>query len=437
MNKPKVLMLGWEYPPMVNGGLGIACYGLSQALASKTDLSFIVPKSAASPKNIHLIGLNEKQHAKHEVENESISYNKLIKTYQVDVALDPYQQLPKKQQQTKGIFSKKKKSPAPKAKPLESATTSDGSFSFDIKELYGNDLLKNTTLYTELVVAETKDMDFDVIHCHDWMTIPAGIELKKRTGKPLVVQIHSLEYDRSGPESNGLIFQIEKWGMEEADYVVPVSNYTGRIAFSRYGVNPKKLFTIRNGMENILPYKKEKPFKESLVVFVGRMTQQKAPLQFIEIAQRVLKKRPNTRFVMAGTGNLLPETVESGAHYKTGDKIHFTGQLNREQLFDLMAMADVYCMPSMSEPFGITALEAVQFKVPCVISAQSGMYELLKGALFADHWNTGAFAEHIISLLSNQKLRTKCVTQASKDIEESTWEHAADRALALYDKILH
>ncbi len=430
-------MLGWEYPPLVNGGLGIACYGLSQALADKTDLSFIVPKSAAAPKNIHLIGLNEKQHAAHHPENESISYSKLIKTYQVDVELDPYQQLPKKEIKKEGIFNKKKKSPAPQKKTNDSTSATNAPFSFDIKELYGNDLLKNTTLYTELVVEETKDMDFDVIHCHDWMTIPAGIELKKRTGKPLVVQIHSLEYDRSGPESNGLIFQIEKWGMEEADYVVPVSNYTGRIAFSRYGVNPKKLFTIRNGMEDIHPYKKEKPFKDPLVVFVGRMTQQKAPLQFIEIAQRVLKKKPNTRFVMAGTGNLLPDTVESGAHHKTGDRIHFTGQLNRQQLFDLMAMADVYCMPSMSEPFGLTALEAVQFKVPCVISAQSGMYELLKGALFADHWNTGAFAEHIIALLSNQKLRTKCVSQATKDIESSTWENAADRALALYDKILH
>ncbi|MDF2456867.1 MAG: a-glycosyltransferase-related protein glycosyltransferase family 4 protein [Cytophagaceae bacterium] len=436
-------MLGWEYPPLVNGGLGIACYGLSQALAEKTDLSFIVPKSAASPKNMQLIGLNEKQHVAHEVENESVAYNKLIKMHQVDVELDPYQQLPlakkEKVQETKsqGIFTKKKKSKAPYRPVPTPPPTSSPYTTFDIQDLYGNDLLKNTTLYTELVIAETKDMDFDVIHCHDWMTIPAGIELKKRTGKPLVVQIHSLEYDRSGPESNGLIFQIEKWGMEEADYVVPVSNYTGRIAFSRYGVNPKKLFTIRNGMESILPYKKEKPFKEPLVVFVGRMTQQKAPLQFIEIAQRVLKKKPNTRFVMAGTGNLLPETVESGAHQKLGDRIHFTGQLNRQQLFDLMAMADVYCMPSMSEPFGLTALEAVQFKVPCVISAQSGMYELLKGALFADHWNTGAFAEHIISLLSNHKLRTKCVSQASKDIESSTWENAADRALALYDKILN
>ncbi|MDB5272905.1 MAG: a-glycosyltransferase-related protein glycosyltransferase family 4 protein [Chitinophagaceae bacterium] len=431
-------MLGWEYPPMVNGGLGIACYGLSQALASKTELSFIVPKSAAAPKNIHLIGLNEKQHTHHEAANESVAYSKLIKNYPLDVALDPYQQLTPEEQQTKKIVVKKKKS----VSKTKSATTSssqktDTSFSFDIKELYGNDLLKNTTLYTELAIAEARDLDFDVIHCHDWMTIPAGIELKKRTGKPLIVQIHSLEYDRSGPESNGLIFQIEKWGMEEADYVVPVSNYTGRIAFSRYGVNPKKLFTIRNGREDIHPYKKEKPFKEPLVVFVGRMTQQKAPLQFIEIAQRVLKKKPNTRFVMAGTGNLLPDTVESGAHYKTGDRIHFTGQLNRGQLFDLMAMADVYCMPSMSEPFGLTALEAVQFKVPCVISAQSGMYELLKGALFADHWNTGAFAEHIVALLSNQKLRAKCVTQATKDIEESTWEHAADRAMTLYDKILH
>jgi len=424
-------MLGWEYPPMVNGGLGVACYGLSQALASKTELSFIVPKSAASPKNIHLIGLNEKEHASHPKANEPTAYNELIKTFQVNVTLDPYQQLTKQEQQTK-IFSGKKNT-----KTTVPAQKKSDPFSFDIKELYGNDLLKNTTLYTELVISEAKDLDFDVIHCHDWMTIPAGIELKKRTGKPLVVQIHSLEYDRSGPDSNGLIFQIEKWGMEEADYVVPVSNYTGRIAFSRYGVNPKKLFTIRNGMEEIHPYKKEKPFKEPLVVFVGRMTQQKAPLQFIEIAQRVLKKKPNTRFVMAGTGNLLPNTIESGAHHKNGDRIHFTGQLNRGQLFDLMAMADVYCMPSMSEPFGLTALEAVQFKVPCVISAQSGMYELLKGALFADHWNTGAFAEHIVSLLSNQKLRTRCVIQASKDIEESTWEHAADRAMALYDKILH
>jgi glycogen synthase len=436
MNKPKVLMLGWEYPPLVNGGLGIACYGLSQALADKTELSFIVPKAITSPKNMQLIGLSDKQHASHEAANEPIAYHQLIKTYPIDVALDPYQQLPKKEQKTKGIFSKKKKSKAP-LPATPKVLPSNTPFSFDIQELYGNDLLKNTSLYTELVIAQTKDMDFDVIHCHDWMTIPAGIELKKRTGKPLVVQIHSLEYDRSGPDSNGLIFQIEKWGMEEADYVVPVSNYTGRIAFSRYGVDPKKLFTIRNGMEAIHSYKKEKPFKEPLVVFAGRMTQQKAPLQFLEIAQRVLKKKPHTRFVMAGTGNLLPETVESGAHYKTGDKIHFTGQLNRQQLFDLMAMADVYCMPSMSEPFGLTALEAVQFKVPCVISAQSGMYELLKGALFADHWNTGAFAEHIISLLSNQKLRSKCVSQATKDIESATWEHAAERAMVLYGKILH
>jgi glycogen synthase len=268
------------------------------------------------------------------------------------------------------------------------------------------------------------------------MTIPAGIEIKKRTRKPLIYHVHSLEYDRSGPESTGFIFQLEQWGMQEADVVVPVSNYTGRIAFSKYGIPPAKLFTIHNGTEPIKAYKKEKPFKDELVVFVGRMTQQKAPLQFIDIAKKVLEKKPNTRFVMAGTGDLLTSSIETIAQLKMGDRIHFTGHIDRAQLFDLLAMADVYCMPSVSEPFGLTALEATQFKVPCVVSAQSGMYEILRGALYADHWQTHRFAEHIISLLDSKELQTKCVKQANKDIKACTWENAAARTLALYHKLI-
>ncbi len=419
-------MLGWEYPPLVNGGLGIACQGLSKALSSLTQLSLIVPKASTTPQGFQLIGLNEKKYFETLIKEVPVAYTEFIKTYPLETDLNPYLGIVSPPPTVQKITQHKN---IKQELVLEKAP-------FDLKELYGNDLLKNTTQFTQLAAEESKHLDFDVIHCHDWMTIPAGIEIKRRTGKPLIYHVHSLEYDRSGPESTGLIFQLEKWGMQEADVVVPVSNYTGRIAFSKYGIDPKKLYTIHNGTEPIKAYKKEKPFKDALVVFVGRMTQQKAPLQFIEIAQKVLEKRPHTRFVMAGTGNLLSNSIETIAKLKMGDRIHFTGHINRSQLFDLLAMADVYCMPSVSEPFGLTALEATQFKVPCVVSAQSGMYEILRGALYADHWQTHRFAEHIVSLLENKELQHKCVRQATKDIKECTWENAATRTLALYRKLI-
>lgn len=426
MKKPKVLMLGWEYPPLVNGGLGIACQGLSKALSSLVDLSMIVPKASTTPQGFQLIGLNEKKYFNTLTQEIPVAYTEFIKTYPLAAELNPYLQIDTASPVIQKVthHRKLKKTVQVETKP------------FDIAELYGNDLLKNTTLFTQYAAEESKHLDFDVIHCHDWMTIPAGIEIKRRTGKPLIYHVHSLEHDRCGSDSTGLIFQIEKWGMEQADKVVPVSNYTGRIAFSKYGIDPKKLYTVHNGTEPIKAYKKEKPFKDNLVVFVGRMTEQKAPQQFIEIAQRVLETNPNTRFVMAGTGNLLASSIESIARLKKGNRIHFTGHINRGQLFDLLAMADVYCMPSVSEPFGLTALEATQFKVPCVVSAQSGMYEVLKGALYADHWQTKRFAEHIVSLLDSKELRNKCLRQAAKDIQQCTWENAAKRTVALYEKLI-
>ncbi len=418
-------MLGWEYPPMINGGLGIACQGLSKALAVLTDLSLIVPKASSVPEGFQLIGLNQKKYFETLIKEIPVAYTEFIKTFPLETELNPYLGLAPEPIVTKKVSHRKIKQTVVKEKTP-----------FDLTELYGSDLLKNTTQFTKLAAEEAKHLDFDVIHCHDWMTIPAGIEIKRQTGKPLIYHVHSLEYDRSGPESTGLIFQLEKWGMQEADVVVPVSNYTGRIAFSKYGINPKKLFTIHNGSSPIRAYRKEKPFKDNLVVFVGRMTHQKAPHQFIEIAKRVLDKNPNTRFVMAGTGNLLSSSIETIAKLKIGNRIHFTGHINRGQLFDLLAMADVYCMPSVSEPFGLTALEATQFKVPCVVSAQSGMYELLRGALFADHWQSQRFSEHIVSLLDNKELRDKCVKQATKDIQHCTWENAAKRTVSLYHKLI-
>jgi glycogen(starch) synthase len=427
MSKPKILMLGWEFPPIINGGLGVACKGLSEALALRTDLTFIVPNTNLENTPYQLIGLQNKKI----IYNTTTSYKEeehWFNTIAVDVNLNPYF-VPNRT----NILKKE-------IKPIiETVTTSseidERDTSFD--DIYGGDIFKKINRYTALVVQEAEHIDFDVIHCHDWMTVLAGIELKKRTGKKLIYHVHSLSYDRkAGNADADQVFKLEQYGMYMADVVVPVSNYTGQIANKVYGIPFQKFYAVYNGVEKIDVYKKKKTFKDDLVVFVGRITEQKAPLDFIDIAHKVLAKRPNTRFVIAGTGNQLAEAIEKTAKQKNGDRIHFTGHLDRKELFDLFAMADVYCMPSISEPFGISALEAAQFGLPCVLSAQSGVYEIMRGALYADHGQVAKFAEHITNILSNEELRSKCIAQSKKDASNYTWEFAAKRMVALYHKLM-
>ena len=223
--------------------------------------------------------------------------------------------------------------------------------------------------------------------------------------------------------------------MEQADCVIPVSHYTGKIIASHYGIDPAKIRPVHNGADPVDAFETKKKFPEKLVLFLGRLTSQKGPEFFLETASRVIAKNPDVRFVVAGTGEKLRPLIESGAFRGLGAHFHFTGFLDKEKVNDLLSMTDVYCMPSVSEPFGLSALEAAQFGIPAVISKQSGVAEVLKGALKADYWDVELMAEHINNLLTDPELRERVIEQAKLDIAASTWDAAATKVIHLYEEL--
>lgn len=263
------------------------------------------------------------------------------------------------------------------------------------------------------------------------------MEVKKATGKPLVVHLHASQFDRAGADARGWIYDIEKFGMEQADAVIPVSKYTGTIASGHYAIDPHKIFPIHNGADPVKVFKGKKKFPEKLVLFLGRLTAQKGPGFFLQIAAKVLEQTDDVRFVMAGTGEKLRQLIESGAFKGVGDKFHFTGFLNKDKVNELLSITDIYCMPSVSEPFGLSALEAAQFNIPAVISKQSGVAEVMKGALKADFWDVNKMAEHIVHLCTDEELYRKVVEQSTEDIKASTWDAAADKVIRVYEHVLN
>jgi glycogen synthase len=430
MKKLNVLMLGWEFPPVINGGLGVACLGLAKAMSSRVNLSMILPKTDPDfiVNNVELIGLNNISIEEIRKSAADSPYQTFSKVEYIETEIFPYNSGSIEESVLGGSKTFKKGS----KDELKRSVQSGNIFTND--DLYGTDVHSKVVKYAEYAANLAQEKDFDVIHAHDWMTFLAGIEIKKRTGKPLVVHVHSLNYDRGGPESRGWIFDIEKHGMEMADVVIPVSNYTGSIVTGHYSIYPKKVIPVHNGADAVVPFKVEKHFPEKLVLFLGRITGQKGPEFFLEIASKVLSQNNNVRFVMAGTGDKLKRVIETGAYRQVGNKFHFTGFLNKEKVNTLLSMADVYCMPSVSEPFGLSALEAAQFGIPAVISKQSGVAEVLKGALKADFWDVNLMAQHIISLLENEETRKNVIEESYKDIQNLTWDKAADAIVKIYDE---
>jgi glycosyltransferase involved in cell wall biosynthesis len=220
--------------------------------------------------------------------------------------------------------------------------------------------------------------------------------------------------------------------MQAADLVIPVSRYTGTICTGHYGIDPAKVHYVHNGADPVEVYHSDSPFKHGLVLFLGRLTGQKGPRFFLEIAAKVLEKNPGVYFVMAGTGERMRELIEYGAFRDVGDRLHFTGFLNKEKVNKLLSMTDVYCMPSVSEPFGLSAIEAAQYGIPAVISKQSGVAEVLTHALSADFWDVDLMAEHITSLLTDPEARKTAVEHSLQDQQNCTWEAAAGRVVDLY-----
>jgi len=426
-SQPKILMLGWEFPPVINGGLGVACHDLCIALAKKATVTMIIPKSNPDfvVKNLNLIGLNTIDAKTLRNVGFNDSYKKIKNVHYIDANLNPYYNSP-----ADGKFQFNMQSQYLKTIQVGNETAEV----FHIDDLYGGDVIEKVTVFGKLAANLAHSLDFDIIHAHDWMTMIAGMEIKAQTGKPLVVHIHSLEVDRGGPHSKGWVYQTEKRGMEYADVLMPVSNFTGHIIHDYYHIPWSKIHTVHNGIRPVVPYVGERQFKEKMVLFVGRLTRQKGPEFFIDIAERVLAVDQNVRFVMAGTGEYFNPLLERAAEKGIAHRFHLTGFLNLDKVRELLSRADVYVMPSVSEPFGLSAVEAVQFGIPSVISKQSGVSEVLKGSLKFDYWDVHRAAGYILNLLHDDVLAEKVRQDAYKDLDNISWDNAAKTVVEGYRK---
>lgn len=446
--KKKVLMLGWEFPPVINGGLGVACLGIAKSLSEYVDLTIILPKTDPEfiVENVGLIGLNnidlkallKNEKSVKETETSKTAYDSFAETKYININFDPYYNLTSetssevqtKHTSTREIITEKEKT------IKEDLIIEEFLNAFHHGELYGKDVIQKVILYSKYVLKIVHEREFDIIYAHDWMTFLAGIEVKFRTGKPLALHVHALDYDRGGPESRGWIYDLEKYAMQHADVIIPVSKYTGDIIAGHYEIDRAKIFPVHNGVDVVETYREDKAFPEKLVLFLGRVTGQKGPEFFLEVASKVFSKYKKVRFVVAGTGDRLKRLIETGAYRQIGHKFHFTGFLDKKKVHKLLAMADVYCMPSVSEPFGLSALEAAQFGIPMVISKQSGAAEVLNGALKADYWDVDLMSEHITSLLESKRLVNKVVKQGFEDLESLSWDHSAKKILEAFNTVI-
>jgi glycosyltransferase involved in cell wall biosynthesis len=310
-------------------------------------------------------------------------------------------------------------------------------FSFSGK--YKKNLMEEVSNYAIVASVIARKHDYDLIHSHDWLTYPAGIAAKAATGKPFVIHVHATEFDRSGENVNQSVYDIEKAGMEAADKVITVSNMTRKIVIEKYGINPGKVVTVHNAVEPTL-FKKnvdsEKHVNEKIVTFLGRITFQKGPEYFVETAHKVLQKDPNVRFVMAGSGDMMNKIVLRVAQLGISNKFHFTGFLRGDDVDRMFHMSDVYVMPSVSEPFGISPLEAMRSNVPVVISKQSGVSEILKHALKVDFWDIEATADAIYGLLQYSALPKMFIKHGKSEVDNIKWDNSAIKVKKVYQDTL-
>ncbi|NOR75015.1 MAG: glycosyltransferase, partial [Draconibacterium sp.] len=293
--------------------------------------------------------------------------------------------------------------------------------------------------YASVAELITNNTNFDIIHAHDWLAYPAGIAAKNISGKPLVIHVHATEYDRSGGNVNPKVYAIEREGMEQADKIIAVSNFTKNIITSNYGISPNKVITIYNAVEPVFNNESiilNKRINEKVVTFLGRITQQKGPEYFIEAASLVLQKMNNVKFVMAGSGDMMNEMIARTAELGISNKFHFTGFLEGDDVQKMFKLTDVFVMPSVSEPFGIVPLEAMQSEVPVIISNQSGVSEILENAIKVDFWDTYAMADAIFGLLNYPALSSHFKEKGKTEVANLKWVNSAKKVLKVYKSVL-
>lgn len=424
----KILMFGWEFPPHITGGLGTASYGLVKGLLKhQADVTFVVPKAYGDEdKDIRLV--NASDVTLNIFDKQFTGYQKHLSYIEINSNLIPYQT---PQEYYKLIHQKEN------IKEENGTTVFSEKYEFSGK--YGDNIMEEVRRYALIATEIAHNNDFDIIHAHDWLAYEAGIAAKKHSGAPLVVHMHATEYDRSGENVNKVVYDIEKRGMEIADKVVAVSNLTRNIVIEKYGISPDKVVVLHNAVEPIdkMAFADEKKtVKEKIVTFLGRVTFQKGPEYFVEAAYKILQKDDNVRFVMAGSGDMLNRTIKRVAELRISNRFHFTGFLKGEDVDRMFALSDVYVMPSVSEPFGISPLEAMRSNVPVIISKQSGVSEILNFALKTDFWDIDAMADYIYGLLHYDGISEMFKKHGKTEVDNLKWENAAKKLLGFYKELV-
>jgi glycosyltransferase involved in cell wall biosynthesis len=423
-------MFGWEFPPHISGGLGTASYGLTKGMTAMDDLEviFVVPKAWGDEDQsvVRLIGANK----------VPVAYKKIyykgtrmpIEKIEVSSKIVPYTD------------------PEDFWKVLSSEVAgyqlfvqTDNKGMVDFSGRYDSNLLDEIYKYSIVASVIAEENEFDIIHAHDWLAYPAGIAAMEVSGKPLVIHVHATDFDRSGGNVNPDVYRIEKNGMDAASKIITVSNLTRDIVINKYNIHPDKVETVYNAVEQVNisdDIVVNKGFDDKVVTFLGRITLQKGPDYFIEAAYKVLKVMNNVRFVMAGSGDMMERMMRRAASLKITDRFHFTGFLKGRDVFTMLAMSDVYIMPSVSEPFGISPLEAMQSNVPVIISKQSGVAEILTHAVKADFWDIDAIADSIYGILNYPALANMFIKNGKEEVVRLKWDNSARHVRDIYERVI-
>ena len=454
----RVLMLGWEFPPFISGGLGTACYGLTKAMSAQgTNVLFVLPRPVSAPFSTHVNLVSAQsgsELASPAAEFRLDEFERVVfRTIDAQIS-NPYQT---SRQYQEAVVEKHRRRvpvenggagkitvaktepvaapPAPQAKPA-------GPAPIRAPGQYACDLHSEIQRYAALAAEVARNEQFDVVHAHDWMTFPAGMATAAARNVPLVVHIHSTEFDRAGNNIDQRIYDIERQGMKAALKVIAVSHLTRQMILLHYGIEASKVEVVYNAVDNgsggsgpaefdAEKYKIHKD--EKIVLFLGRMTSQKGPEYFLSAAKKVLQVMDNVKFVMAGSGDLMRRTVEMAGAMGIGHKVLFTGFLQHQDVDHVLRMADIYVMPSVSEPFGIAPLEAMNRDVPVIISKQSGVSEVLNHVLKVDFWDTDEMANKIVAVLRHPPLAAMLSEHGAFEVQKLSWADAARQCLEVYE----
>jgi glycogen(starch) synthase len=445
----RVFMLGWEFPPFISGGLGTACYGLTKAMSALgTDVVFVLPRPVSTPFSTHvrLVSPHVNSPLAAPATEMRLDEFENVTFRTIDSQLsNPYErpsgyEAPMRpQSKTTTTTTTRTRIPAPTtpAPATPPAAPKPTMASVEPSGQYAGDLFAEVQRYATLAAEIAREESFDVVHAHDWMTFPAGMAVAALKGVPLVVHIHSTEFDRSGPHVDQRIYDIERRGMHGAMKVIAVSSLTKGIITQHYGIEPDKVEVVYNAIDlNGSTFDEEKYSihkDEKIVLFLGRITMQKGPEYFIAAAKKVLEVMDNVKFVMAGSGDMIRRTIEMAAAMGIGHKVLFTGFLRGPDVEKVFKMADLYVMPSVSEPFGIAPLEAMSHDVPVIVSKQSGVSEVLNHALKVDFWDINEMANKIVAVLKHPPLANTLREHGSFEVRRRSWADAAKACGNVYD----